>query len=357
MTSPPTQHGLLFVVAGGAGFMGSHMVDFLLRTYPDCQVTCIDKLTYATKFLTANLQNAMKAQNFRFVQLDVAESSLELHSVVAEALAAAPFSAVLNFAAESCVDLSFADPLHFTRNNILATQNLLECAREFLRANPLRQLSFAFLHISTDEVYGEQGAAEKVDEQARLHPSNPYAATKAACDLIIGSYVMSFQLPVTLVRSNNVYGLRQYPEKLVSVALEALKHASPQKGLPEAERIPIHGTGRNTRRYIHVFDFVKGVDILLQRCWHGEATAGEIYNVGTDDEVDNISMVKSICSNYMRIKHGVEDVDYDRLIRFTDDRNYNDARYATDFSKLESLGWKQEVDLDRGLTELITNDY
>lgn len=346
----------LFVVAGGAGFMGSHAVDYLLAHYPHCRVTCIDKLSYATKFLTANLQGALTHENFELVNLDLAGSFSDVEAVVERALLCAPFSVVLNFAAESCVDQSFTDPVYFTRNNILATQNLLEISRKFLLKYASRAGNFAFLHISTDEVYGEQGLSETVSEEVALHPSNPYAATKAACDLIIEAYVKSYRLPVTVLRSNNVYGSRQFPEKLVAVALEALKHAS-TIGLSLDQRIPIHGDGSNTRRYIHVKDFSRAVDILLRRIQRGESFGGEIFNVGTNDEVDNLSMVKSICSNYMRIKHGVQDVDFSQFIRYTEDRQYNDARYATDFSKLASLGWSQEVDLNEGLTDLIENDY
>lgn len=347
------------LVTGGAGFMGSHMIDYLLCHYPECTVVCIDKLTYACHYLMGNLSRAKNHPNFEFVHLDLAADYKELEELIVFSSRNGPITTVLNFAAETSVDQSFEDPRYFTRNNIMATQNLLECCRLLLRRNPLLRPKFNFVHISTDEVYGEQQATQSVDEDAKLLPSNPYSATKAACDLIIRSYVQSFKLPVTTIRPNNVYGPRQYPEKIVAVTLAALKHAKPNEELSEEYKIPMHGAGQNTRRYLHVTDFVKAVDIVWKRArkkrmLNPQSIAGEVFNVGTEDEITNLDFVKMICDIYMDEKFGVS-AELLHLIRFTKDRDFNDARYATDLTKITGIGWKQQVLLEEGIRELVKN--
>lgn len=338
------------IVAGGAGFMGSHMVDYLLAHYSDCTVVCVDKLSYACHFLIENLFQAKSYPNFRFFQLDLAESFEELKEVVSGS------SAVINFAAETCVDLSFQDPRFYVTNNVLATLNLLECCRENLKSHPELAGNFHYIHISTDEVYGEQNDHTSVGETSILNPSNPYSATKAACDLIINSYVHSYKLPVTIVRPNNVYGLRQFPEKLAAVTLEALKNADQESGLAEAEKIPIHGDGRNLRRYLHVSDFVNSVDTVWtyarRMSQTGAFVSGEIYNVGTEDEISNLELVGKLVAVYWEQKFGGA-VEVHRLVKFVEDRDYNDARYATDLGKIRGIGWEQKCTLDDGIRELV----
>lgn len=341
------------LVAGGAGFIGSHTLDYLVQKYPDCKFTCVDKLSYATNYLENNLHQISACENFAFAKLDLLEEYQRLNELINHP--ANNFTTVINFAAESSVDKSFDDPLYFTKNNVLATQNLLECCRTLLKNKPYLRRNFKFIHISTDEVYGEQKEGENIDENGRLHPTNPYSASKAACDLIIEAYKHSYKIPITLIRSNNVYGPRQYPEKIIPVCLKALENAS-RTGLAEKERIPIHGDGRHTRRYLHVLDFAKAVD----RIWNWLRTSasssdflGETFNVGTDDEVNNLSMVKLLCTIFMRKKFGVESIDYASFISHTKDRNYNDFRYSIDFNKIKRVGWQQEISLEQGIEDLI----
>lgn len=342
------------LVTGGAGFIGSHTLDYLVQKYPDCKFTCVDKLSYATNYLENNLHKVSGCDNFTFIKLDLAEEHQRLDELINHS--ANNFTTIINFAAESCVDKSFNDPLYFTKNNVLATQNLLECCRTLLNSKPNLRRNFKFIHISTDEVYGEQKEGEIIDEDGPLHPTNPYAASKAACDLIIEAYKHSYKIPITLIRSNNVYGPRQFPEKIISVCLKALEKASPT-GLAEKERIPIHGDGRHTRRYLHVQDFAKAVDHIWNWLKNTSESSsdflGETFNVGTDDEVDNLSMVKLICTIFMRKKFGVESLDASSFIRHTKDRNYNDFRYSIDFTKIKKVGWKQEISLEQGIEELV----
>lgn len=342
------------IVTGGAGFMGSHMVDYLLEHYPEYKVVCVDKLSYTSHYLMGNLKRAQSYPNFEFVRLDLANDYEQLESLLLDE-SDGPVSAVFNFAAETSVDRSFEQPRYYVRNNVLAMLNLLECCRELCRRKNAVSPSFNFIHISTDEVYGPQ-LREAADENAHLCPSNPYSATKGACDLLVNSYIHSFKLPVTIIRPNNVYGPRQYPEKLVAVTLEALLHAKPNEELPEEHRIPIHGDGTYTRRYLHVSDFVRAVEsvwthISKERV-QKESANGEVFNVGTDDEIRNIDFVKMISSIYIREKYGVE-ADISRLVRFTRDRDYNDARYATDLAKIRQLGWTSETELEQGIRDLV----
>ncbi|KAJ9097098.1 hypothetical protein QFC19_006873 [Naganishia cerealis] len=342
------------LVTGGAGFIGSHTLDYLVQKYPDCKFTCVDKLSYATNYLENNLRKVSGCDNFTFIKLDLAEEHQRLDELINHS--ANNFTTIINFAAESCVDKSFNDPLYFTKNNVLATQNLLECCRTLLNSKPNLRRNFKFIHISTDEVYGEQKEGEIIDEDGPLHPTNPYAASKAACDLIIEAYKHSYKIPITLIRSNNVYGPRQFPEKIIPACLKALQKASPT-GIAEKERIPIHGNGRHTRRYLHVLDFAKAVDHIWNWLKNTSESSsdflGETFNVGTDDEVDNLSMVKLICTIFMRKKFGVESLDASSFIRHTKDRNYNDFRYSIDFTKIKKVGWKQEISLEQGIEELV----
>lgn len=338
------------LVTGGAGFMGSHTLDHLVQKYPSCNFTCIDKLSYATNHLTDNLRQNLDKKNFCFIKLDLAEEYSRLEEIIVESA----FTTVIHFAAESCVDRSFEDPLLFTRNNVLGTQNLLECCRLLLLKNPDLKQTFRFIHISTDEVYGEQQAGECVNEAAQLRPSNPYAASKAACDLIIEAYRQSYKMSITILRSNNVYGPRQYPEKLIPVCLDLLQKAKPS-GLVPDDRIPIHGDGKNRRRYLHVVDFANAVERLWLSIQQPSETEphGQIFNVGSADEIDNQTLVEMICTNFMRRKFHQESVDHSKLVRYVKDRKYNDRRYSVDFSKISLLGWKQEVLIEEGISHLV----
>lgn len=342
------------LVTGGAGFIGSHVLDYLVKKYPNCNFTCIDKLSYATYHLTDNMSGVMDCGNFEFVQIDISEQPQLVDDLLRRPTK--NYTTVFNLAAESCVDRSFEDPTFFTRNNLLSTQNLLESCRQLLEERPHLQQCFHFIHMSTDEVYGEQKKGEVVDEAARLVPSNPYAASKAACDLLIETYKRSYKLRITVVRSNNVYGPRQYPEKLVPRCLEALDKASLSGLLPD-DKIPIHGDGSNTRRYLHVLDLAKALETLWVwtkvQAQKDPDFSGSTFNVGTNDEIANLCLVQKICLEYMHRKFEVLNINYSTLIKHSKDRNYNDCRYSIDFSRISALGWKQEMSIEQGIRELV----
>ncbi|GEQ69683.1 hypothetical protein JCM33374_g3357 [Metschnikowia sp. JCM 33374] len=341
-----------FIVCGGAGFIGSHMVDFLLEKYPESTITCIDKLSYASRFSTQNLKVAKSLRNFNFKQIDLAGFASEVEEAVQWEIHKFEKVTIFNFAAESSVDRSFLDPLFFTKNNILSTQNILEALRHITEKTPSHGAKFSMVQISTDEVYGEQDTGEMVCEDAQLDPTTPYAATKAACDLIIGAYFKTYKLPVTIIRANNVYGPRQYPEKLIAVTLDHLRYAKAGSGLGLDKLITIHGSGKHKRSYLHVKDFVRAVDVVETNT-RAQGQFGETFNIGGNDEWSNVELVEMVCSVYMRMIHSEDILDFSRFYRNGKDRLYNDSRYSIDTKKILKLGWQPEISLKTGIAWLV----
>lgn len=351
-----------FLVTGGAGFIGSHFLDYFVVRYPNYHFTCIDKLNYATNENTNSLSKVMESPNFTFIKMDLSTEYTVLYNFLVTEYKKNKITNIIHFAAESCVDRSFSNPLYFTTNNILGTQNLLECSRLLILNFPDVKDHFRFIHISTDEVYGEQHEGETVDESSKLNPTNPYAATKAACDLILKSYYYSYKIPVTSIRSNNVYGPRQYPEKIIPMTLNKLKEYVRQYPNSEtmAHKIKIHGNGSNKRAYLHIQDFIQGIALIWKKFKEEQATAyakeqviNQTFNIGSEDEIDNLSLVKFICDNYLSKKLSLSNLNYSNYIEFIKDRNYNDSRYSIDYNKIKQFGWKPTIDLKSGIIDLI----
>lgn len=302
------------LVAGGAGFIGRSFLLQFVRKFPNYFFICVDILNYASDYEV--LKPLERLENYKFIKMDLSEDVNQLLQVVKEH----QVTDIINFAAESCVDKSFVSPIFFTKNNILATQNLLECAR-------LLQIP-TFIHISTDEVYGDE--MDKAMENSPLCPTNPYSATKAAIDLIVNAYIKSYEMPITILRPNNIYGPGQYPEKLIPLVIECGRKKQP---------VPIHGDGKNKRRYLYMSDFLDALDLV----WHNADCTGKVYNVGGDEgPIDNCSLVSLINEVF----------GYSVDIEFVKDRNYNDKDYSMDTSKLRKLGWKQKVTLHDGLKDM-----
>ncbi|KAG7660418.1 GAL102 [[Candida] subhashii] len=324
------------LVTGGAGFIGSHFLHRFVLQYPQYHFTCIDKLNYASNF--ENISDLQNLNNFKFIKLDLSESFEQLYEFLVTNFHQTEITEFINFAAESCVDRSLRDPLYFTRNNILATQNLLECYRAL--RNKYKDIDFRFIHISTDEVYGD--ISINTTEDTVLCPTNPYAATKAALDLIIKSYQYSFKLPVTILRPNNVYGPNQYPEKIIPLIIKCLK---------EQTLIPIHGDGSNRRRYLYISDFLDAIEVV----WHSirQDSLGETYNIGGCDEIDNISLVKLICQRYFKNPN----VNFTKHVQFVKDRGYNDSEYSTNSDKLKALDWEPTITLDKGIDKILEKEF
>lgn len=304
------------VVTGGAGFVGSHIVDDMLREGSDItSVVVVDKLTYA-----ASIQNLGDLFNRELPLTLVPIDLCDLHSL---RKIIQPNDLVVHVAAESHVDNSFAGSLVFTETNVKGTHTLLQVCHE-ARINK-------FLHVSTDEVYGENQGSYPFDESAALCPTNPYSASKAAAEMLVRAYVKLTSFPIFTIRSNNIVGIRQYPEKIIPRSVVRAR-----LGMP----IEIHGSGANRRAYLHVSDFCKAVRLVL-----GKGEHGGIYNVGSSSEFTNtelIAMIKSAMSQRLEVK-----------VVHVNDRPFNDARYYIDYSLIRSMGWEQSVDISDCLSEIV----
>ena len=307
------------LVTGGAGFIGSNFIFYLLDHYPDDQVICVDKLTYAGSLST--LAPVMDNPRFRFVKLDIRD-----RAGVCRLFGEERPDIVVNFAAESHVDRSIEDPGIFLETNVLGAAALMDACREYGVGR--------FHQVSTDEVYGDlplEGPDPAFTEQSPLRPSSPYSASKASADLLALACHRTYGLPVTISRCSNNYGPFQFLEKLIPrMIVNAL-----------ADRpLPLYGDGRNVRDWLHVEDHCRAIDLILRR-----GRAGEVYNVGGGNELRNIDLVKRICRELGRPE---------ALITHVADRKGHDRRYAIDSGKIrEELGWMPETRFDDGIRRTI----
>ncbi|MCC7143050.1 MAG: dTDP-glucose 4,6-dehydratase [Candidatus Eisenbacteria bacterium] len=304
-----------YLVTGGAGFIGTNFVHECLRRHPQAQVTVLDKLTYAGN--PRNLDPVRNDPRFRFVQGDIADAA------IVEPLIAEGFDFVINFAAETHVDRSIGDPASFVKTDVFGVYTLLEAVRK----HPVS----LFVQISTDEVYGEilDGAAT---EQSPLLPRNPYSASKAGGDRLAYSYWATYDIPVAITRCSNNYGPYQYPEKLVPLFVtNAL----------QGEKLPVYGSGKNTRDWIHALDHVNAIFHILA----ADGVEGEVWNIGAENE----RSVLEIGGELLRLLGKTE-----ALLASVVDRPGHDRRYAVDSSKLRAkTGWKCEVPFEQGLAETV----
>lgn len=301
------------VVTGGAGFIGSNFVHHMLAEHSDCQLIVLDKLTYAGNL--KNLSGWMQDPRFHFIRLDVCDPAII--EVVRSC------DAVVHFAAESHVDRSIEDAAPFMRTNVEGTWQLLEACR---RAGVSR-----FLQVSTDEVYGSLGPNGKFKESSPVVPTSPYAASKAAADLVVLSYVRTHSVPAIITRCSNNFGPYQFPEKFIPLMVSQALVGQP---------LPVYGDGQNVRDWIHVSDHCRALDRILH---HGKE--GEIYNIGGGCEMKNIEVARKILEILKRPAH---------LICFVSDRLGHDRRYSVDCGKLKrSLDWEPRLDFERGLRETI----
>lgn len=310
------------MITGGAGFIASWVARHLTITYKGhYNIISFDKLDYcATLHNTAQLD---RESNFTFFKGDITNSNdiltcLKTHSI----------DTVMHFAAQSHVDLSFGNSYDFTLTNVYGTHVLLECCR----SSPSIK---KFIHVSTDEVYGGVApSATAVLESSLLAPTNPYAASKAAAEMLVHAYMKAFKLPVIVVRSNNVYGPHQYPEKIVPKFILLLARG---------EKLPLHGSGQHTRRYLYAGDAADAFDTVLHK---GED--GHVYNIGSEDEVSNVQLAGLLMEQFGLDGGMVEG----RVVR-GQDRPFNDTRYAIDGSRLRKLGWEQRTSLQEGLRRTV----
>jgi dTDP-glucose 4,6-dehydratase len=301
------------LVTGGAGFIGSNFVRHVLQNHPSVHVTVIDKLTYAGNL--RNLETVMQSPRFQFARLDICDPA------VGEA--AEGCDAVVHFAAESHVDRSIEDASPFMRTNVEGTWRLVEVSR---RCRVSR-----FIHVSTDEVYGSLGPDGHFCETSPLDPTSPYAASKAASDLLVLSAFKTHKFPAIVTRCTNNYGPFQFPEKFIPLMI-----AQALAGQP----LPVYGDGRNVRDWIHVSDHCRALDLVLRK-----GTEGEVYNIGAGCEMQNVDVARSILRALNQP---------DSLLKFVTDRLAHDRRYALDSAKLKvQLGWEPDRDFERGLNDTV----
>lgn len=308
------------MITGGAGFIACWLVRHLTLTYPHAyNIVSFDKLDYCSSLNNTRVLN--ERRNFTFYQGDITHPTevvdcLERHNI----------DTIFHFAAQSHVDLSFGNSYGFTHTNVYGTHVLLESAKKV----GIKR----FIHISTDEVYGEvKDDDDDLLESSILAPTNPYAASKAAAEMLVHSYQKSFKLPAIIVRSNNVYGPHQYPEKIIP-KFACLLH----RGKP----VVLHGDGSPTRRYLYAGDAADAFDTILHR-----GQLGQIYNVGSYDEISNLSLCGKLLTK-MGLAHETAD-EFRRWVKYTHDRPFNDHRYAVDGTKLRQLGWEQKTSFEDGL--------
>jgi len=307
------------VVTGGCGFIGSNFIRLMLESYPELSIVNVDKLTYAGNL--ENLADFEGNSRYQFEKVDICDRAA-LDSILS-GNAGGAIDAVVNFAAESHVDRSIHDSGPFVTTNIVGTQTLLDSCREHGIGR--------YVQVSTDEVYGSLGAEGFFTESTPLAPNSPYSASKAAADMLVRSYVHTFDFPAVITRCSNNYGPFQFPEKLIPLFIS---NAMNDKSLP------VYGAGDNVRDWIHVLDHARGIDAALRK-----GAVGEVYNFGGQTEMTNIGLTKLL----------LELLDKpESLITYVKDRPGHDQRYAIDIAKAESeLNWSPQVSFDDGLRETI----
>ncbi|CAG5091994.1 dTDP-glucose 4,6-dehydratase [Thermobacillus xylanilyticus] len=303
------------LVTGGAGFIGSNFILHMVRKYPRYRIINADALTYAGNL--ANLRFVEHCPNYRFVRADI------VNHAAMEPLFAEGLDAVVNFAAETHVDRSILQPDLFVRTNVLGTQTLLELAKKYKVGK--------YVQISTDEVYGTLGDTGYFNEESPLRPNSPYSASKAGADLLVRAYHETYGLDVNITRCSNNYGPYQFPEKLIPLMI--------RNALAD-QLLPVYGDGLHVRDWLYVEDHCEAVDLVLHR-----GKAGEVYNIGGNNERRNIEVVKTILAELGKPES---------LIRFVKDRPGHDRRYAIDATKIRrDLGWKPQYDFETGIRKTI----
>lgn len=316
------------IVTGGAGFIGSNLLNYLVPLQPDILFINLDKLTYAANL--HSLKEIEGAPNYKFELGDIADPS-----AVADIFRKYEPDCIIHLAAESHVDRSIVDPDTFMRTNIMGTFYLLEACR----AHWKKDGDNLFHHVSTDEVYGSLGENGLFTEETRYDPSSPYSAAKAASDHIVKAYNRTYGLPVKLTNCSNNYGPRQFPEKLIPLMiLNAL----------ESKPLPVYGKGTNVRDWLYVLDHCEAIWLVVQK-----GRVGETYNIGGNSEKKNIDVVRLICKTLSE-ETGKPLADFEGLITYVTDRPGHDLRYAIDATKITSeLGWQPKETFESGLKKTV----
>ncbi len=313
------------LITGGAGFIGSHVVRLFVNKYPQHDIYNLDKLTYAGNL--ANLRDVENLPNYHFLKADIVDGE---H--IMELFKKYQFDSVIHLAAESHVDRSIANPMEFIMTNIVGTVNLLNAARHYWQNDFEGK---RFYHISTDEVYGSLGDTGMFTETTPYDPHSPYSASKASSDHLVRAYHDTFNLPVVISNCSNNYGPNQFPEKLIPLFINNIRHKKP---------LPVYGKGENVRDWLYVVDHARAIDVIFHK-----GHDGETYNIGGHNEWKNIDLIKLMCA-VMDEKLGNAAGTSESLITYVKDRAGHDLRYAIDSSKLQrELGWVPSLQFEEGI--------
>lgn len=318
------------LITGGAGFIGSHVVRLFVNKYPDYRIVNLDKLTYAGNL--ANLRDIENAPNYTFVKADICDCD-----TIREVFCKYDIDGVIHLAAESHVDRSIKDPFIFARTNVMGTLSLLQAAKEQWNGNWEGK---RFYHISTDEVYGAlQFDGTLFTEETRYDPHSPYSAAKASSDHFVRAYHDTYGLPTIVTNCSNNYGPYQFPEKLIPLFINNIRHGRP---------LPVYGKGENVRDWLYVEDHARAIDLIFHK-----GRIAETYNIGGFNEWKNIDLIKVIVRTVDRLL-GNPEGESEKLITYVTDRAGHDLRYAIDSRKLKNeLGWEPSLQFEEGIEKTV----
>ena len=317
------------LITGGAGFIGSHLVKFFVKNYPNYNVINVDNLSYAGNL--DNVNEIKNYKNYKFIKQDICDF-LEIKNI----FKSEKIDSVIHLAAESHVDRSITDPFLFAKTNVLGTLSLLQASKISWQNDFKNKL---FYHVSTDEVYGALGSKGLFSEKTPYDPHSPYSASKASSDHFVRSFHDTYKLPVIISNCSNNYGPNQYPEKLIPLFINNIINRI---------KIPIYGDGENIRDWLFVKDHVKAIDLIFHK-----SKIGETYNIGGNNEISNNKIAEILISKIDK-KLGRKSGESLKLIEYVTDRLGHDRRYAIDFSKIKNeLGWEPKHSFDEGIDQTI----
>ncbi len=343
------------LITGGAGFIGSHVVRLFVNKYPEYRIVNLDKLTYAGNL--ANLRDVEDKPNYRFVKMDICDFEGVMHLMEEEHI-----DGIIHLAAESHVDRSIKDPFTFARTNVMGTLTLLQSAKLYWESRQEKFEGKLFYHISTDEVYGaldlthpegvkppfstrassdhhEAYGEEFFLESTKYNPHSPYSASKASSDHFVRAYHDTYGMPTIVTNCSNNYGPYQFPEKLIPLFINNIRHRKP---------LPVYGKGENVRDWLFVEDHARAIDVIFHR-----GKVAETYNIGGFNEWKNIDIVRTLIRTVDRLLGRTEDEDMN-LITYVTDRLGHDMRYAIDSRKLQAeLGWEPSLQFEEGIEKTV----